>query len=353
MDPRVIALLESAFLGALRRMHALTLQRLGRQDAARVTIKGVKSLISGETPRLVDAVARAAAIADQVNAKKLRQIPGINPNKIVGSDKVARFRSRAVGLIKTIEAKYLGDVERTLAQGQGLHVEALTKRLQERFAVSESRARFWARDQALKLNSAVTQDRFAAAGIARYVWTTANDDRVRGNPSGLYPDAEPDHWAREGKEFALDDPPEGGHPGEDYNCRCVMFPVLGEAPAAPTKSRGIDDFAALSDGVTEAALDFARDGYRAPLTAYAGVPAAQVNDVATGLIPPPGSTNPLPPIRIEIHPPGNLVSGKTLQLVDGRHRLQAGATLIRAELIKRGKRGGILARTIRNIPVPR
>lgn len=42
-----------------------------------------------------------------------------------------------------------------------------------------------------------------------YIWRTQMDDRVR-----------PRHADREGKEFAWDDPPLGGHPGEDYNCRC-------------------------------------------------------------------------------------------------------------------------------------
>lgn len=43
-----------------------------------------------------------------------------------------------------------------------------------------------------------------------YIWRTEEDDRVRSS-----------HAQREGQIFAWDEPPEGGHPGEDYNCRCV------------------------------------------------------------------------------------------------------------------------------------
>lgn len=46
-----------------------------------------------------------------------------------------------------------------------------------------------------------------------YVWHTVGDDRVRSS-----------HEERDGKIFAWDDAPEGGHPGEDYNCRCTAEP---------------------------------------------------------------------------------------------------------------------------------
>ncbi|MFP4097878.1 MAG: phage minor head protein [Alphaproteobacteria bacterium] len=42
-----------------------------------------------------------------------------------------------------------------------------------------------------------------------YIWRTVKDSDVR-----------PAHAAREGKIFSWTNPPEGGHPGEDYNCRC-------------------------------------------------------------------------------------------------------------------------------------
>ena len=42
-----------------------------------------------------------------------------------------------------------------------------------------------------------------------YVWRTKKDDKVRDS-----------HREREGKVFNRHVPPEGGHPGEDHNCRC-------------------------------------------------------------------------------------------------------------------------------------
>ncbi len=46
-------------------------------------------------------------------------------------------------------------------------------------------------------------------GPDSYVWRSVGDDKTRAA-----------HAARNNRVFAWNDPPEGGHPGEDYNCRC-------------------------------------------------------------------------------------------------------------------------------------
>ena len=48
-----------------------------------------------------------------------------------------------------------------------------------------------------------------AMQIEYYVWNTQQDARVRGA-----------HSERDGKIFRWDDPPEGGHPSQDFGCRC-------------------------------------------------------------------------------------------------------------------------------------
>ncbi len=50
-----------------------------------------------------------------------------------------------------------------------------------------------------------------------YIWRTRQDDKVRGK-----------HAEREGKIFNKHIPPEGGHPGENYNCRCWAEPYRPE-----------------------------------------------------------------------------------------------------------------------------
>ncbi len=52
----------------------------------------------------------------------------------------------------------------------------------------------------------------------QYIWRTVQDDKVRGA-----------HAAREGKTFSWTNPPNGGHPGEDYNCRCWAEAINAQA----------------------------------------------------------------------------------------------------------------------------
>lgn len=51
-------------------------------------------------------------------------------------------------------------------------------------------------------------------GHGLYIWRTVQDDHVRH-----------DHAVRDGRRFYWNDPPDGGNPGEDYNCRCWAEPI--------------------------------------------------------------------------------------------------------------------------------
>jgi len=59
---------------------------------------------------------------------------------------------------------------------------------------------------------------FASWHENHYIWRTRRDGKVR-SP----------HAERQGQVFSWDDPPEGGHPGEDYGCRCTAEPYLPKA----------------------------------------------------------------------------------------------------------------------------
>ncbi|MCI5048814.1 MAG: minor capsid protein [Rickettsiales bacterium] len=52
---------------------------------------------------------------------------------------------------------------------------------------------------------------------SHYIWRTRGDGKVRGS-----------HAANDGKIFSWDNPPETGHPGEDYGCRCIAEPYVAE-----------------------------------------------------------------------------------------------------------------------------
>jgi len=60
----------------------------------------------------------------------------------------------------------------------------------------------------------INQLRQEDLGIERYVWRSQDDAKVRDS-----------HAEHDDRVFRWDDPPEGGHPGQTYNCRCYAEPI--------------------------------------------------------------------------------------------------------------------------------
>ena len=122
-----------------------------------------------------------------------------------------------VKLIKSIDSRYFDDIRKIVREGleSGRNTAAIRRDLQRRFQVSKARADLIARDQISKLNGEITKAKQKKAGIKEYEWSTSGDERVRES-----------HQANDGKIFKWSDPPATGHPGEDFQCRCVALPVF-------------------------------------------------------------------------------------------------------------------------------
>jgi len=136
---------------------------------------------------------------------------------------IPTWRKENVGLVGTMLKRERTKLESLLADGAGRRYETLARDIQARFGITTRHAELIARDQTSKLNARITRDRMAAAGITTYRWTTAGDERVRSMHDDL-----------DGEEFDFGDPPvtnddgDTNNPGEDYQCRCVAFPILPE-----------------------------------------------------------------------------------------------------------------------------
>lgn len=161
---------------------------------------------------------RMAGEVNKANAKGSRVL-GISVSAARVAADIARFREQNIALVENAARDYADDVRDVMGDpdNYGLRVEDLADKLQERGNVSESRAELIARDQTLKLNGQLTMTRQKAAGVDRYTWNTSHDERVRDS-----------HAELDGQVFGWDSPPEPGHPGEDFQCRCVAIPVLDE-----------------------------------------------------------------------------------------------------------------------------
>jgi SPP1 gp7 family putative phage head morphogenesis protein len=164
-------------------------------------------------------------LTGQIKAKLDLDIVATTPGL---SERVSVFTRQNVRLIKSIPEDYLHDVEQTVLRAvrEGMRAEDLATILEDRYRVSSNRAALIAQDQVGKFYGEVTQERQRGLGIDGYIWRNVGDERVAGNPGGLYPDAEPSHWDREGTRHKWSDPPEGGHPGQRPRCRCWAEPDL-------------------------------------------------------------------------------------------------------------------------------
>lgn len=176
---------------------------------------------------------------DKQGNQEFRRLIGLPLKDLgIGSAAIENFRKYNVGLIKSLAGKQLEEIRDILqtAEAEALRVETLRGILEDRFDVTKSKADLLARDQVLKLNGQLTQDRQTRAGVTKYIWTTSRDERVRGKPDGLYPPekSKGNHYQLDGTVQSWLSPPvvsEDGrreHPGGDYQCRCTAFPILEE-----------------------------------------------------------------------------------------------------------------------------
>ena len=175
--------------------------------------------------------------------KTLKSVLGVNaysPDKFLESHIKAFVKENTLLVTKLKEDAY-HDVAQVITAGirRGDRAKTISKELLNggdlepgRFRKVSTRATLIARDQVGKLNGELTMNRQITMGVTKYIWRTALDERVRGNPSGEYPKAIPSHWDREGKTYFWSKPPEGGHPGEAIRCRCYAEPVFDEETLA-------------------------------------------------------------------------------------------------------------------------
>jgi SPP1 gp7 family putative phage head morphogenesis protein len=128
--------------------------------------------------------------------------------------------STNVSLINSIPNQALSQIEMVVKHGfsSGARVEEISADIMTRVDVSQSRANLIARDQVSKLNGQIDHINQSNAGVEQYTWSTSMDERVRES-----------HADKQGETFSWDDPPaDTGHPGEDYQCRCVALPIFTE-----------------------------------------------------------------------------------------------------------------------------
>ena len=198
-------------------------------DDLKEIFKQIRGLLGEEwTPEALQRLAmRQGLTINEFNKKYAER----NLKKVLGVDLFLRdsslgeqlslFSINNAQLIESMGEAAIQKVETLtyVSMQQGKRVEELAKEIKAvsgRNGITMKKAKMIARDQTAKLNADITRSRQTELGIDKYVWRTVGDERVRDN-----------HRSKDGEIFSWDDPPaDTGHPGEDYQCRCVAEPYL-------------------------------------------------------------------------------------------------------------------------------
>lgn len=216
---------------------------VGVKTLLKVLDRFEKKDLSADDEKIAQGFVNRGNIQNQQEvSKNLKNQTGIDLSAYLGnspriSEKVNAMTTANVQLIKSIRSQYLDKVQNAVTQAvvNGTLNKDLVQQIKDIGKTTEKRAIFIARDQSSKLNAALTQARHEDVGITKYTWSTSGDERVRES-----------HVEKDGQVFEYANPPaDTGHPGHDFNCRCVAIPYLGdvvkassnaqEAPSEPIK----------------------------------------------------------------------------------------------------------------------
>lgn len=184
---------------------------------------------------------KTAAFNEDKYASPTMRLLGIG-NASAGIERrvVRGWIAENVGLITNMNGEQVGKLETLFLRAlrDGSRSAQIQTDVSAILRGSENRARLIARDQIGKLNGQLDRQKQTAAGLDSYVWRGALDERERKK-----------HVEREGNVYRWDRPPQGGHPGQDVQCRCSpepnLEPLLGKEFAPEPRSEA--DFSRATD----------------------------------------------------------------------------------------------------------
>ena len=166
---------------------------------------------------------RIGALVARHARAELSKVIGIPLADVLPLGTIESFVRSNVAKIESLAVSELDRVYDTIsvATTKGLRVEELRDNIVKQFGVSENYGALLARDQTLKLNGQISQERQTQAGITQYRWSSSKDARTR-----------PEHAALDGTVQLWGSPPvtsadgRRNAPGQDYQCRCVAVPIV-------------------------------------------------------------------------------------------------------------------------------
>ena len=136
------------------------------------------------------------------------------------------IKNMALNSIQNLRAKM-----KDLVLKDGTNNREIAKILINNYNLTQKRALFIARQESNLLLAEYSKNNYIRTGIRKFEWQTAGDEKVRNYPNNNLNGG--NHKYLDGQVFEFDKPPvinlitgERGLPGQAYNCRCVMCPVI-------------------------------------------------------------------------------------------------------------------------------
>lgn len=148
----------------------------------------------------------------------------------------ARYAADVRPYVVEATAEYIDDLHKVISANAaaGYRYDGLVEEIEHAVGISERKARFIARQETGLFMAGYRRERFEAAGVTRYKWSTSHDIRVRPYAGNDKLKRHGDHRVLDGQIFTYarkapaqymsTKKPE--NPGTDYNCRCVDLPIL-------------------------------------------------------------------------------------------------------------------------------
>lgn len=199
---------QDAYSGARARAIREAQRQAQRRHAARMRAR--------EADRLArEATEATEAFSAREQARVVRSL-GLTPQQVDTRRQLAEAAERNVAAIQRLSERAQRGIAELLEQGirEERPRDWIAERIEARFGVASSRAALIANIELRRLNGELARIRQQAAGLTRYVWGPTESRQPRELHNGY-----------RNSVFSWDDPPEGGHPGELPQCKCVAIPI--------------------------------------------------------------------------------------------------------------------------------
>lgn len=231
-------------IDAVRKPRLNDSEEIGDDDSiarllAALTALSNQDITQGATRVAMNFIGKSNTQNKERFTRSIQRARGVDVESIVNSmnlgDTIAKSIKDNIDLIKSFKTDLINDMSAQIFDDfkKGVRQSDLIANIYERGNVSKAHAKFVARDQTAKVNSALNEARNTKLGIDEYYWSGTGDERERDSHFVLngmlckysdptvYSDDDGKTWKKRKSVGAYE-----GNPGTDFQCRCLDRPKI-------------------------------------------------------------------------------------------------------------------------------